>query len=101
MISNDFNVWFTIIKIKDLRFAEIVKSYNLTRYFEECWNNSQQALIESDIENKNGVIEELQLDNEELEWENTTIDLEKAELEAEIQTLLSRIVFLEEQLKGK
>ncbi len=101
MIPNYFSVWFETKKVRDKNFAKLVSNYALEQYFEECWDYSQQAFIDSKMDGIKTVIEELQWDKEDLEWDKTELDYDKADLEAEIQTLLSRIVFLEEQLQGK
>lgn len=94
MISNYFSVWFETMKVRDKNFANLVSAYELEQYFEECWNSSQQAYIESD----EAFLKE---DIQYLQWDKEELDYDKADLEAEIQTLLSRIVYLEEQLQGQ
>lgn len=100
MIPNDFNVWFTTLKIKNSYFANILSNNELEKYFEDCWNTAQQTLIEDELKQKDNNIEELGYEKEELEWDIRELDAEKAGLESEVQTLLSRIVFLEEQING-
>ena len=101
MISNYFSVWFETMKVRDKNFANLISAYELEQYFEECWNSSQQAYIDSDEAFLKEDIQSLQWDKEELEWDKEELDYDKADLEAEIQTLLSRIIYLEEQLQGQ
>lgn len=109
MISDDFNVWFITKLIKNSKLSEINKKYDLRDFFEDCWNTARNEIIESDnfiskdseeycdIQN----YEELKCNYEELEWQFKVLEEDISQREATIQSLLSKICYLESLVKDK
>lgn len=102
MISDDFNVWFVTKLINNSKLSEINKSFDLREIFEDCWNISRKAVIENWnlISKNNDDYIEIE-DYEDLEWFNNELEEAVAGRDAVIETLLSRICELEQQVNDK
>ena len=102
MITDDFNVWLSIQKVRNKKFSEILSSNKfLESLFLDCWNTSQYALKES----FSAILEESNFELE-CDFENLKEDFHDLQFELEGQqsineNLKSRICFLEEQLKDR
>ncbi len=101
MLPNHFNVWFVTKKVCDKDFEKIVSAYDLEHYFEDCWNYSQQAFIDSEMNQTKEVIEDLEGDKEDLEWDNKVLENDVSERDAVIASLLSEICDLKQKINDK
>ena len=101
MLPNHFYVWFVTKKVCDKDFAKIVSTYDLEHYFEDCWNYSQQAFIDSEMNQTKDVIEDLEWDKEDLEWDNKELENDVSERDAVIASLLSEICDLKQKINDK